>query len=118
MPVGILPDTAIPASEPRRWQAPACYELSSFVAEELPALLEAPPQRPPPILVSAKALADRRRGRLINDAHHAAARSAGKKMAMLEEEASAAGLTVVAYMRATGQYPMEDPDDAQSETTL
>ena len=31
-------------------------------------------------------------------------------MEVLEAEAAAAGQTVEAYMRATGQYPMEDPE--------
>ena len=89
---------------------PACYELSAWLAEELPGFVSTPPPRPPPMLLSAKELAEKRRRRLLSAGHHTAAQTATKKMEVLEAEAAAAGQTLSAYMRATNQYPMTDPE--------
>ena len=90
-------------------QAPACFELSNWLGEEIAAFAASPPPRLPPLLVSAKTLAEKQRGALITADYHSVARSAGVHIGALEAEAATQGITLEEHLRATGQYPLMDP---------
>jgi hypothetical protein len=86
--------------------SPACYELSTWLAEGLPGFLAQPPPRPPPLLLTAKQQAKQQHGRDLGARHQAAAEAASDLERHREREAAALGLTFEEYLKATDAWPI------------
>jgi hypothetical protein len=86
--------------------SPACYELSTWLAEELAGFLEAPPPRPPPLLLSAKEQARKEKDARIGALHQQAAEAASDLERHREREAAAHGMTFEEYLKATDAWPV------------
>ena len=86
--------------------SPACYELSTWLAEVLPGFLAQPPPRPPPLLLTAKQQARQQHGRDLGARHQAAAEAASDLERHREREAAAHGMTFEEYLKATDAWPV------------
>ena len=86
--------------------SPACYELSTWLAEGLPDFLAQPPPRPPPLLLTAKQQAKQQHGRDLGARHQAAAEAASDLERHREREAAAHGMTFEEYLKATDAWPV------------
>jgi len=94
-------------------QAPAGYELSTWLEEAIPELLgapaDAPLQRLPPLLEVPKALRERQRRAKIAADHLGAAWSATHGLAKDEAEAEAKGIGLEEHLRQTALSSTELP---------
>ena len=86
--------------------SPACYELSTWLADELPGFLAQPPPRPPPLLLTAKQQARQQHGKDLGARHQAAAEAASELERHREREAAAHGMTFEEYLKATDAWPV------------
>ena len=86
--------------------SPACYELSAWLAEELPDFLAQPPPRPPPLLLTAKQQAKKEHGARLGARHQAAAEAASDLERHREREAAAHGMNFEEYLKATDAWPV------------
>jgi hypothetical protein len=95
--------------------APACYELSMWLADELSSFLEDPPRRPPQLVLTAKQQARQEHDARIGALHKAAAEEATQLERHREREAAAHGLTFEEYLKATDSWPVSRgaPDPAE-----
>ena len=97
--------------------SPACYELATWLSDELAAFLEAPPPRPPPLLLTAKQQARHERDARIGALHKAAAEEASALERHREREAAAHGMSFEEYLKATDAWPLQQgtPDPVEVE---
>ena len=85
---------------------PACYELATWLSDELTGFLEAPPPRPAKLLLTAKEQARQEKDARIGALHKAAAEAASELERQREREAAAHGMSFEEYLKAIDAWPV------------
>ena len=86
--------------------SPACYELATWLTDELSSFLEAPPPRPPQLILTAKQQARKEHDARIGALHKQAAEAASELERHREREAAAHGMSFEEYLKATDAWPV------------
>lgn len=92
--------------------SPACHELCTWLADELPAFLAQPPPRPPQLVLTAKEQARKEHYERIGAAHKECAQAASDQERERERQAAAHGMTFEEYLKAIDSYPIREHEGA------